>query len=79
MQEGGDKQMNSGAYLKNLREQNSMTQTELADLLDISLSYISKLETNKRLPSKKLISKYSEAFEVPVNEIFFAVTRTICS
>ncbi|WP_158232715.1 helix-turn-helix domain-containing protein [Sporosarcina sp. P17b] len=58
--------MEFGAYLKSLREQKSLTLTELGDLIGYSNPYLSQIENGKRkaMPSPELLGKLSEALGV---------------
>lgn len=62
--------MNSiGQKVKNLRRENGLTQDELASALSISRNYVCLIETDKKIPSFKTISKMSEVFGVHPSEI----------
>jgi len=45
------------------------TQRELADKLDISISYLSELEAGNRRINFEIISKYSEVFNIPASSL----------
>lgn len=57
--------------LRLLRVFHDMRQNELAEMLDVSKSYISELENGNRIPSLDMIQKYSTLFKVPVSSIMF--------
>lgn len=45
-------------FIRNLREQNKLTQSELADILDVNVNTIKQIETDKiKAPSIKLLDK----------------------
>jgi transcriptional regulator with XRE-family HTH domain len=52
--------------LKMYRQQNDMTQEDLAELLEVSDKSISKWELGKGYPSKKNMVKISEVLQVPL-------------
>jgi transcriptional regulator with XRE-family HTH domain len=57
--------------LRLIRIFNDLTQKELAEKLDLSKSYISEIESGKKTPTLKLLSSYSELFDIPVSSILF--------
>lgn len=56
--------MSLGMRLKTLRKAAQLTQQALADKVSVSRIYIQALESNRRMPSMKLLRKLSEALEV---------------
>ena len=46
-------------------------QTELADRLGISKSYLSEIEKGKKQPKIELIERYSSEFSIPISSILF--------
>src|SRR5258706_11930144 len=63
--------MNIGKAIKLCRTQKNMSQAQLAELADISVSYLSLLERNKRDPNLSTVEKISEALEVPISILLF--------
>jgi transcriptional regulator with XRE-family HTH domain len=61
--------MSLGLRIKTLRKAKSLTQQQLADLVDVSRIYIQALESNRRLPSMKLLRRLAGALEVRVADI----------
>jgi len=61
--------MSLGLRIKTLRKAKSLTQQQLADLVDVSRIYIQALESNRRLPSMKLLRRLAEALDVSVADI----------
>lgn len=57
--------------LRLLRVFHDLKQTELAEKLDISKSYVSEIEKGNRTPSLDMIERYAQAFKVPVSSILF--------
>lgn len=71
--------MQFGSRVRKLRLQKELTQCELAQLLDVSVSYISKVE-NERLhfgdyPSEKFIHKLAEELEADEDELLLLTDR----
>jgi len=62
--------MNIGNKIKKLRIQNSLTQVELANLLNVTQQNIQRIETGKQNTTMKRLSMFAKVFNVPV-EIFF--------
>ena len=59
----------TGAVIKELREKNKMTQSQLADRLGVSDKTVSKWETGKGYPDITLLEPIAEAFSVSVAEL----------
>ena len=60
----------TGAMIKKLRENNNMTQTQLAEKLGVSDKTVSKWETAKGYPDITLIEPLAETLGVSVIELF---------
>ena len=58
------------SYLTSLRLQRGLTQPELADLLGIGPSLLSKVESLDRRPTAKVILAAEIVFGVPARDIF---------
>lgn len=56
-----------GDKIKALREEKKLTQTELADLIDISQSSVGMIESNSRIPGRKTLVKLADFFNVTVD------------
>ncbi|MDJ1110492.1 helix-turn-helix transcriptional regulator [Macrococcus caseolyticus] len=61
--------MKIGEVLKKIRQIYSRTAKDLAKDLNISPSYLSEIENNKKDPSLDLIEKYSDIFDIKVSSI----------
>ena len=61
--------MSLGLRIKTLRKAKSLTQQQLADLVGVSRIYIQALESNRRLPSMKLLQRLAENLDVRVADI----------
>ena len=57
--------------LRLIRVFHDMKQTELADRLGISKSYLSEIESGKKEPKIELIKRYSSEFGIPNSSILF--------
>ena len=57
--------MNLGKAIRLCRTQRRLNQTELAAMSEISVSYLSLLEHNKRDPNFSTVEKIADALEVP--------------
>ena len=62
---------NIGAKLKALREQRRLSMRELASLADLSVSFISKIESGKSSPTVMSLDKILDAMDVDLYEFFF--------
>lgn len=57
--------------LRLIRAYHDLSQTQLCSELGISNSYLSEIESGKKMPSLDLLSKYSQYFDVPVSSLIF--------
>jgi len=64
----------TGAIIKQLRERNHMTQTELAEKLTVSDKTVSKWETGRGYPDISLLEPLSAALHVSVTELLSGCT-----
>jgi transcriptional regulator with XRE-family HTH domain len=55
--------------LKAVRQYHRLSQSDLADRLEISRSYVNELEKGKKEPSIDVLRKYSEYFRIPVSSL----------
>ncbi len=58
-----------GEFLKKLRKDNNLTQSELADKLGVTYQAVSKWENGKNIPDIAIIKEISKIFDVNVDEI----------
>ncbi len=61
--------MSLGMRIRTLRKALGLTQQGLADRTQVSRIYIQALESNRRTPSMKLLSRLAEALEVEVQDL----------
>jgi transcriptional regulator with XRE-family HTH domain len=66
--------MNSRA-LRLVRIFHRLKQTDLADKLEISNSYLSEIESGVKSPSVELLGKYSTIFRIPVSTLLLFSER----
>lgn len=59
----------TGAVIKELREKNHLTQTQLADRLKVSDKTVSKWETGKGYPDITLLEPIAKEFKISVTEL----------
>ncbi len=55
--------------LKTLRKFEGITQTELAQQLNVSVSHISEIETGKNTVTLEMLNKYANYFDVPISHL----------
>ena len=55
-----------GEALRLLRIFNGYKSAELADMLEISQSYVSELENNKKQPTIEVLDKYAKVFGMKI-------------
>ncbi|SDI06021.1 DNA-binding transcriptional regulator, XRE-family HTH domain [Vibrio xiamenensis] len=60
----------AGFKLKGLRINKQYSLAETAKHLDITTSYLSLIENGKKSPSKKVLSKASDLFEVSIDTFY---------
>lgn len=61
--------MSLGNRIKSLRKAQHLTQQKLADKVDVSRIYVQALESNRRLPSMKLLQRLAPALDVEVKDL----------
>jgi transcriptional regulator with XRE-family HTH domain len=57
--------------LKLIRSYHDLSQSDLANDIGISNSYLSEIESGKKTPSLDLLKRYSDKFDIPVSSILF--------
>ncbi len=61
--------MSLGRRIRTLRKNLDKTQQNLADSVGVSRIYIQALESNRRMPSMKLLHRLSEALQASVTDL----------
>jgi len=59
-----------GARIKELRKARKYTQEQLAELLNIGVRSLGKIETGNSFPSTETLEKFIEVFNIPPSEMF---------
>ena len=62
--------MQVGKRIKELREAKGMKQVELADLIDLEATNLSKLEKGVHLPKEDNLNKITNALNVEIKDLF---------
>ena len=64
----------TGAIIKELREKQHLTQTQLAELLCVSNKAVSKWETGKGYPDISLLEPLAQTFGISIAELISDAT-----
>ena len=67
--------MNLGRTIRMCRTQRGLSQAELAERAECSVSYLSVLENDKRDPTLSTLTKISDALSVPIGLLFFLASE----
>ena len=59
-----------GKNLRKIRRRDDLTQEKLAEILGISVEFVSNMERGVNAPSFETIEKIAKAFDLPVNQLF---------
>ena len=68
--------MTLGEKVRYIREKNQLTSEEFARIIGVSQSFISKVETEQKLPGRKTIQSICEKFTVPSAFFFNSAVKT---
>ena len=58
-----------GKFIKKIREDNNLTQKELADKLGVTFQAVSKWENGKNVPDISILKEMSKEFNIDIDEI----------
>ena len=61
--------MDLGSKIKNIRYNNNVSQDEMARILKINRNYLSRIETNKSLPTAEVLTRLAEAFNISIDSL----------
>ena len=61
--------MSLGLRIKTMRKARGFTQQKLAEMVGVSRTYIQTLESNRRLPSMKLLQNLARALDVSLSDL----------
>jgi transcriptional regulator with XRE-family HTH domain len=64
-----------GEYLRGLRQQKGLTQDELAGRIRISQNYLAEVETGKKYPSLRVLSRIARYFEESPDKLLYLQNR----
>ena len=65
-----------GQMIKDARKEKRITQRDLAKMIDVDFSYISKIETGAlEPPSEAVINKIAKILEIDPNELFISAKK----
>lgn len=65
-----------GIILKNTRKAHNLTQSELAEILDISLPYVKDLERSRSNPSYEMLERIIHYFNLSADDLFYPSRNT---
>ena len=63
--------MKPGSIIKEVRKKKNISQGELANKLNISQTYLSQIESDKKIPSMDLLQNLSIKLDIPVFYFLF--------
>lgn len=63
--------MNLGKTIKHIRKQKGITQSDISSNCNISMTYLSQIENNKKEPSINMLKNISDYLDIPVPVLFF--------
>lgn len=61
--------MDLGNKIKNIRYNNNISQEEMAKILQVNRNYLSRIETNKSLPTAEFLTKLAEEFNISIDSL----------
>ena len=61
--------MDLGTKFKNIRYNNNISQEEMAKILKINRNNLSRIETNKSLPTSEVLMRLAEHFSVSIDSL----------
>lgn len=61
--------MDLGSKIKNIRYNNNVSQEEMSKILKINRNYLSRIETNKSLPTAEVLTRLAETFNISIDSL----------
>ena len=61
--------MDLRSKIKNIRYNNNVSQDEMAKILKINRNYLSRIETNKSLPTAEVLARLAETFNISIDSL----------
>ena len=65
-----------GKLIKTVRQQKGYTQSQLADILSVSTSAVSKWENGKNLPDNQILVSLANALSLTIEELYHPLETT---
>ena len=59
-----------GRRIKNLRKDRNITQEQLAEMINMDITSLSKIETGRNYPQSETLERISDALNVDVDKLF---------
>jgi len=69
--------MDYGKLFRIIRASKNLSQKEFGDIIGLNYSYVSKIESNKRIPSKRAEKKVLKKFNIPRSLYMLLTTNQI--
>jgi len=67
-----NRRLTVGSKLGAIRKERALTQVEMAELLGIPRSYLSRIENNRLLPGPLMVAKFAQALDLGISELLDA-------
>ena len=61
--------MDLGSKIKNIRYNHNISQEDMAKMLEVNRNYLSRVETNKTLPTAEILIKLAEKFNISIDSL----------
>lgn len=61
--------MDLGVKIRNIRYNNNLSQEDMAKVLKINRNYLSRIETNKSLPTAEVLTRLAENFNISIDSL----------
>lgn len=61
--------MDLGTKIKNIRYNKNISQEEMAKILKINRNNLSRIETNKSLPTSEVLTRLAESFNISIDSL----------
>ena len=61
--------MDLGSKIKNIRYNHNISQEDMAKILEVNRNYLSRVETNKTLPTAEILIRLAEKFNISIDSL----------
>ena len=61
--------MDLGSKIKNIRYNHNISQEDMAKMLEVNRNYLSRVETNKTLPTAEILIKIAQKFNISIDSL----------